>query len=401
MDNGMNRTLLRNVITLALLTTPNIANADARTQAMGGAGTASGSYLAGAFYNPALVAIYNRKDDFGILLPVIGAEYQDINDMRDKVDGMQNTIKGLDISDPVAVTNAVNELQDLDGSRFLITARVAGAIAIPNKFISASLFTQSYVEAISLPNIATSKAGDDAVEQEIRPIYDTTVTLTGFQISEVGIALAKYVDFMGQHFTVGVSPKYQYFGAYNYSTTVEDFDVDKYDDDKVTDSAFNLDVGVIWFYGPFRLGFAGKNLIEQELVTENVTVTTTGPSSYPAYTPSVLNYQFVYELKPQYTVGGAFETHYFTLTTDVDLNTQTRFKGFDDDTRMFRVGAEFNLLGQIQLRGGYRVDLENNLEDTYTAGIGFSPGDLFRLDVAASYANPDAAGVSMNWSFAF
>ncbi len=397
----MNRKILTNAILFGCLSSPALVLADARTEAMGGAGTATGSYLAGAFYNPALVAIYNRKDDFGIMLPAIGFEYQDINDMRDKVDGMQDTIKGLDISDPVAVNNAVNELNGLDGTRFLITGRVAGAIAIPNRFISASLFVQSYVEAISLPNIATSKVGDDPTEAAIRPIYDSTVTLTGFQISEVGIALAKYVDFLGQHFTVGVSPKYQYFGAYNYTATVEDFDVDKYSDDKVTDDAFNVDVGVIWFYGPFRLGLAGKNLIKQELVTENVTVTTTGPSSYPAYTSTVSNYQYTYEIKPLYTVGGAFETHYFTLTTDIDLNKETRFKNFDDDTRMLRMGAEFNLLGQIQLRGGYRIDLEDNLEDTYTAGIGFSPGDMFRLDVAASYANADAAGVSMNWSFAF
>lgn len=397
----MNRKILTNAILFGCLSSPALVLADARTEAMGGAGTATGSYLAGAFYNPALVAIYNRKDDFGIMLPAIGFEYQDINDMRDKVDGMQDTIKGLDISDPVAVNNAVNELKSLDGTRFLITGRVAGAIAIPNRFISASLFAQSYVEAIALPHIATSIAGDDAVEKEIRPIYDTTVTLTGFQVNEIGIALARYVQLFGQHFTVGVSPKYQYFGAYNYTAAVEDFDVDKYSDDKVTDDAFNVDVGVIWFYGPFRLGLAGKNLIKQELVTENVTVTTTGPSSYPAYTPTVTNYQYTYEIKPLYTVGGAFETHYFTLTTDIDLNKETRFKNFDDDTRMLRMGAEFNLLGQIQLRGGYRIDLEDNLEDTYTAGIGFSPGDMFRLDVAASYANADAAGVSMNWSFAF
>lgn len=48
---------------------------EARGDAMGGVGVVSGNFLTGPFYNPALVAIYRRNDDVGMILPSIGLSY--------------------------------------------------------------------------------------------------------------------------------------------------------------------------------------------------------------------------------------------------------------------------------------------------------------------------------------
>ncbi|MEF1335267.1 conjugal transfer protein TraF [Vibrio rotiferianus] len=66
--------------------------ADARGAAMGGSGVASADYLSSPFHNPALGAVYRLAgdsrgdDDFGILLPGIGAQLNDQDDMITTVD---------------------------------------------------------------------------------------------------------------------------------------------------------------------------------------------------------------------------------------------------------------------------------------------------------------------------
>ena len=53
------------------------------------------------------------------------------------------------------------------------------------------------------------------------------------------------------------------------------------------------------------------------------------------------------------------------------------------------LGAEFDLLGWLQLRTGYRTNLAaNNMDDVVSAGFGISPFDLIHLDIAAM-ANPN------------
>ncbi|WP_233352970.1 conjugal transfer protein TraF, partial [Vibrio cholerae] len=59
---------------------------EARGDAMGGVGVVSGNFLTGPFYNPALVAIYRRNDDVGMILPSIGLSYNDPNDLVTDLD---------------------------------------------------------------------------------------------------------------------------------------------------------------------------------------------------------------------------------------------------------------------------------------------------------------------------
>lgn len=64
------------VLTSPLVFSANYA-VEARGDAMGGVGVVSGNFLTGPFYNPALVAIYRRNDDVGMILPSIGLSYND------------------------------------------------------------------------------------------------------------------------------------------------------------------------------------------------------------------------------------------------------------------------------------------------------------------------------------
>ena len=65
------------ILPLTIALTPSLAVAanyaiEARGDAMGGVGVVSANFLTAPFYNPALVAIYRRNDDFVMILPSIG-----------------------------------------------------------------------------------------------------------------------------------------------------------------------------------------------------------------------------------------------------------------------------------------------------------------------------------------
>lgn len=80
------------VLTSPLAFSANYA-VEARGDAMGGVGVVSGNFLTGPFYNPALVAIYRRNDDAGMILPSIGLSYNDPNDLITDLDKVSEIIK--------------------------------------------------------------------------------------------------------------------------------------------------------------------------------------------------------------------------------------------------------------------------------------------------------------------
>ena len=70
---------MKRYLPYALLVAPFAAQAsaqnyfEARNSAMGGVGVASSKYKAAAFANPALLTRFGEDDDFGVLLPAVGA----------------------------------------------------------------------------------------------------------------------------------------------------------------------------------------------------------------------------------------------------------------------------------------------------------------------------------------
>ncbi|OOE56832.1 hypothetical protein BZG13_13610 [Salinivibrio sp. ML323] len=368
------------VVALAACSTSALAATnptDARANAMGGVGVASGDYLSAGFHNPALAAL-DPDSAFGVLIPYIGAEARDPDDL---VDGLDDVADAFDQQDATKIESSLRAVQ---GDKAYVNAGVGAAVGIPTGSVSATLYTSGLIEGAVLPDIDTN-------DFNVTSDPDSNATIIAAGIGELGVALATNLDIAGQRVAVGVTPKLQRITTYNYGVAVDDYDTDDWDDSRYReeDNTFNLDLGAVWQSGPYRVGLAGKNLVSQDVDT--VTIKRTGN-------------RFTYELEPQFTLGSAFVSDFVTLAADLDLNKKSGFKGtlnVDDDTQFFRVGAEFDAFGHAQLRTGYRADLEDNVDNAFTLGLGLSPFGVANLDIAASIIDSNSYGGSAQLAFTF
>ncbi|KNH12198.1 conjugal transfer protein TraF [Vibrio lentus] len=351
---------------------------EARGDAMGGVGVVSANFLTAPFYNPALVAIYRRNDDMGMITPSFGGSYNDPNDMKSNIDSV------VDASSTAELDAALNKL---DGNQANVELGGVVAFALPNQFVAANLFAKAYTESFATPNVYTT--GSDADKIEL-----STVEAVSIGVTEVGLSLAKYQTFMGQHISFGITPKIQRIYTYNYVASVNDYDLSDVRENSDGETAFNMDAGALWFFGPFRVGVAATNLISRDIETKDTTktLTSTGGAMHQ------VGGKYTYQLEPVYTIGAGIVSDYFTLSVDYDLNETEKFTSFDDNEQMIRIGTEVDLLRQLKLRGGYYKNLAySNSEGTVTAGIGLSPLNLFQLDISANYTNENAMGASINF----
>ncbi|MEZ9258607.1 conjugal transfer protein TraF [Vibrio splendidus] len=346
---------------------------EARGDAMGGVGVVSANFLTAPFYNPALVAIYRRNDDMGMITPSFGGSYNDPNDMKSNIDSVVDA-SGSDITDG---------LKKLDGNQANFDLGGVVAFALPNQFVAANIFGKAYTESFVTPDVYTAGSDTDNLQR-------SAVEAVSIGVAEVGISLAKYQTFMGQHLSFGISPKLQRIYTYNYVASVNDYDLSDVRENGDGDTTFNVDAGALWFFGPFRVGFAATNLISRDIETKDST-----KEIVPGHS---VGGKYAYKLEPVYTVGAGIVSDYFTLSVDYDLNEAEKFTSFADNEQMIRVGTEVDLLRQLKLRGGYYKNLAySDSEGTVTAGIGISPLNLFQLDLSANYTNENAMGASINF----
>ena len=351
---------------------------DGRSNAMGNIGVATADYLVAPLYNPALLAVFHKSDDIGILLPAIGVNAKDADSSLETIMDLQDTIEDYENSgsNSTGLEQDINNyLDELHGNAPVnVTAGVAFAIAIPSNNVSVSLYGRGYVEAIS--SIDVDNTSGATTEERYK---DSTVEVTGFGYSELGLTLAKQYTIYGETFSFGVTPKYQILQTYSDITEIEDFDLELEDaDSEVT--AFNFDLGAVWMKNNFRTALAVKDVLAQEIKS------TSGKT---------------YELNPQATLGLAYAAEYFTFGVDVDLTEQTRYVELEDNTQFARVGVEFNAWHWAQLRAGFEHELQDTMEDSLTAGIGISPFGTLNLDVAGSYGSDNQVGASASLSFTF
>ncbi|MFI3276486.1 conjugal transfer protein TraF [Vibrio pomeroyi] len=351
---------------------------EARGDAMGGVGVVSANFLTAPFYNPALVAIYRRNDDMGMITPSFGGSYNDPDDMKSNIDNVIDATNTADL-------NAA--LDKLDGNQANVELGGVVAFALPNQFVAANLFAKAYTESFATPDVYTTGSDTDKLEL-------STVEAVSIGVTEVGLSLAKYQTFMGQHISFGVTPKIQRIYTYNYIASVNDYDLSDVRENGDGETAFNMDAGALWFFGPFRVGVAATNLISRDIETKDTSKTITSTSG----ATHQVGGKYTYQLEPVYTVGAGIVSDYFTLSVDYDLNETEKFTSFDDNEQMIRVGTEVDLLRQLKLRGGYYKNLAySDSEGTVTAGIGLSPLNLFQLDISANYTNENAMGASINF----
>ncbi|UPQ89846.1 conjugal transfer protein TraF [Vibrio sinaloensis] len=380
----------KNAVVLGLLACSSAGYAatvvpDGRGNGMGNAGVTSADYVLAPFYNPALTAIHRDSDDFGLLVPAIGATLRDTDKSLDTIDSLQDTIKQFENSgstDPAQAATLNNYLTQLqDNKPLAVTGGAAIAVALPINTLSANIFMRGYAEVVASPEIAADGGNDP---NAVRTRYESSnVDMIAFGYSEFGVALAKRIAIAGQDVSLGVTPKYQQLKTYKQSLSVKDFDLDDYDQSETKKNAFNLDLGAVWLVDNYRLGVAVKDLFSKEIDTQNIG----GVSRY--------------KLNTQMTLSGTYMNDFFAATMDVDVIKQERFSDLKDETQFVRVGVEGNAFGWAQLRAGYQIDVQDTLDDEVTVGIGISPGDLVSIDLAGSYAGDNQFGLSGNLSFTF
>ncbi|WP_415225300.1 conjugal transfer protein TraF [Psychromonas sp.] len=369
--------LALSISTLLLTSNVNASNkvADARGNAMGNTGVASADYLTAPFYNPALGASFKNDDNFGLLIPAIGVSVSDKDDSLTTIDDLQSSIEAFEASGSTSASDLedINRyLDQLDGNTPLtVTAGLGFAIAFPTKVVSANLFAHGYTEIVADTQITAS-------------YLNSTADMRAFGYSEVGLALAKEYSVLGERVSFGVTPKYQNMATYAQLVTIRDFDIEDYDENKITKNAFNFDLGAMWYKDNFRVGIAVKDILAQEIDVFNGT-----------------SINDTYNLDTQVTAAVAYSSDYFTAAVDADLTKQTRFQNLDDDTQFLRFGLEGNAWGWAALRAGYEVDLQDTIDNTFTAGIGISPFDLVRIDIAGAYTGENQLGASANLAFTF
>ncbi|ENM5881293.1 conjugal transfer protein TraF [Vibrio metoecus] len=358
---------------------------DARGAGMGNTGVSTADYLLAPYYNPALSAVYRKKDSFGVLIPTIGVRAEDkdsslttIDDLQDSINQFERLGAGAATQDNIDQLNRY--LDDLaDDKPLAVTAGIGLAVALPMDAVSLNFFTRGYAEVIGKANVA-DKTGNTANDVQSR-YENSDVDLTAFGYTEVGIAIAKQVVLAGQTVALGVTPKVQQLRTYQQNVSVKSFELDNYDQSEVKDNSFNLDMGAVWLLDQYRLGVVAKDLFAKDIQTMNKNNT--------------------YKLDTQVTVSASYVSNFFVAAIDLDVTKQRRFNGDNDDTQFMRFGIEGNAWNWAQLRAGYEVDLQNSLANSVSVGLGISPGDFVNLDFAGSYAGDNQFGLSANIAFTF
>ncbi|EHZ8825803.1 conjugal transfer protein TraF, partial [Salmonella enterica] len=89
MKNQITRTLIASAVLFAFNASAATSYFEARNDAMGGTGVASSHYGVAPLANPALLTKHDSSDDFSLLLPSVGAQLSDPDDISNKADDIK------------------------------------------------------------------------------------------------------------------------------------------------------------------------------------------------------------------------------------------------------------------------------------------------------------------------
>ncbi|MGI2859062.1 conjugal transfer protein TraF [Shewanella algae] len=393
---------LLTLLTTGLASTLALAGQDvyeARSDAMGGVAVAAGNREAAAFSNPALLALPSRRsNDFSLLIPTIGADGADKDQMIDKFDALQDNydalVNAIDAADTAAIDDyrkrLSGDLKSLQGNSAYVSVGINMALVMPSDGFNYAFVFKSYLDALGIAEIAA--ADIDALDNldpnnppEIQDLTSQGRVVAG-AVSELGVAVSYPLSIVNMPVTVGVTPKLQRLDSFNYAVSANNFDADDFNDDdyRSDDTGFNLDIGLA--FQPLDglvIGVSGRNLIKRDL------------SSIEAG-----GVQLTYQVKPMVTAGVAYDWAAFSLSSDLDLTDNDKFAELEG-SRYWRLGGEYRPADWVALRLGYRQDLNDHTADLYSLGTGFAIGNSFRLDLTGMFGSDDAIGGVLQTSYHF
>jgi hypothetical protein len=330
-----------------------------------------------------------------MITPSFGVQFRNeddlVGDLKDISSLLDKALAGGGSNE----TEIASKLKSLKNSTASLELGGVVSFAIPNQFIAANLFGKAYAESFAQIDSYDQATGltASAINAEL-----SGVDAVGIGVTEVGLSLAKYQTFLGQHISFGITPKLQRIYTYVYRANINNYELKDIRDNGTGETMFNLDAGFLWFYGPVRVGFSALNLVSRDIKSQTLEGTTV-VSKLDGSQSRVFNpVSFDYQMRPQYTIGVGLVGDYASISVDYDLREEEKFNSFNDNSQMLRVGGEIDIMRQLKLRAGWNKNLAyDDREDTITAGIGLSPLNLFQLDLAASYTNKNAMGAYINF----
>ncbi|GAM57586.1 traF-related protein [Vibrio ishigakensis] len=359
-----------------LLSTPTLA--DSRSVAMGGTGVASANFMSASFHNPALAAKGESEHNFGMILPTVTASVHDGEGVLDKLDTYFDAEDDwIDNPGSIEARNAWRRaLQDLNNGDITADASAGMVFAIPNKFVNTNFFVSTHATMLATADIDDNDLDNTSPDDEVE---STATGLIGGTL-DYGFTFAKNIELWGQDMSFGASPKVQqiYTTYFRERLTEDDIDDADFFDDLESKTTFNIDLGASWqVQEHWNLAISARNLISHSLDTN-----------------MQLGERATFEVKPEYKIGTAYSTNWYTLAADIDLNSRSYFKQQSYKTQYARLGAEADLWKWAQLRAGYMHSMTSYSEDVFTAGIGFRPYGVFGFDISGQFGNDDNYGVS-------
>ncbi|MEE2855893.1 MAG: conjugal transfer protein TraF [Planctomycetota bacterium] len=446
---GVSRLLC--LICLLLLLSPELpgqAGLDPRSMAMGGTGVAVANPATAAFFNPAVLSIEEQRR-YSLEFPIIGARFADPNDLFGQLDVYQDqdlfgtleaSIVGFNNSPSEASSNTVISnlgnlnaaLADLGGraigaellaggstgysgqdseSQFrwqvyvIDGARLGGRIAYRDgDYLSGFL---AAVDQVDFDNLANNTPAQlDALASYLTYTVDgVTGEVTGVELlppaetqssldhitairKEIGVAISTRIGDLA----VGVTPKFTRLELFDYSVSNETASESGFNSDDYISNYedFNLDVGIAQqLENGWTVGLAARNLIAHEYAGHRLdpmsgVMTPTGNSL---------------DLTPTVHLGAGRQEEWWTVAVDLDLIAQEGLLPQLPRDQFLSAGIEVDLAGWGQLRGGYRLNLDDGDRNVASVGIGVSPFGL-HVDVAVA-GNQNEVGAAVQLGFRF
>jgi len=413
---------------------------DPASLAQGGSGVAIADPARSTLANPAALSAMPESSDFNFQASA-AARVFDEDDLRDAIDDFQDA-QFVDEAE-TSYTNAENELEDfantpnsstrqdaedavraasqdtddLNGGLQSVTgkpveAEFGGAVAasVPGPTLGVAVSysgwgtvgaTSSYddtflgdfaddletcADAIDSGNESDCQSNSSFIDDSDGDGNPDTVTVDpendlnsrvfarGIAVDEIGVTLSTSFNLGGPSLAIGVTPKSQNIQVFDYVQTVDDADSDNFDADRFTEEYddANVDLGARLGLGAFSAGVTVRNAISDEYET------TLGNTI---------------EIEPTARAGVAYDWGWFSVAGDVDL-TKNSSVAFADDNRFASVGATVDVLGWVQLRGGYRVNVASDGRDVASVGVGLSPFEVLRAEIAVAGNDNEVGGAA-------
>lgn len=220
---------------------------EARNDAMGGTGMASANYGSGVLINPALLAKAKPDDDITLIVPSIGAQISDKDDLRNKIDDISDdvqryrrvlsTINLADLANPnsaasrqvsAAAGDLANQLSALKGKTANAKAGAGLAVSIPNDVLAVAFVAKANARARVSSYI---DQGDIDLLRGVQSVPATALAVNpqdlkskGYGraaiVSDYGVAIARQFDVGGVPVSLGITPKLQQTWLYNYTVSI-------------------------------------------------------------------------------------------------------------------------------------------------------------------------------------